>query len=215
MTKEQMLENKKQYYEANKEKIKEKARLYREANKEKIKEKARLYREANKEKIKETNNKFYNKNKEKVKLNSKVAYIKNKDKRCKYQKNKNHKRILEIANQKIAQGNNGNDYIFYLLKFIHKKSNLEFYKFGITKFNVKERYRNYSLFNYDIICEITGSKEFIKAIEKKVKYETLDYIIELPENIGFHSGYTECRKLDVNILEKVKKLNIEGQEFDI
>ena len=59
--KEKILENAKEYYEANKEKIKK----YYEANKEKKLEKAKQDYKDNKEKILERNKKYYEDNKEK------------------------------------------------------------------------------------------------------------------------------------------------------
>lgn len=60
---EQILENKKQYYEANRVKILKNRKKYNESNKEKISEYHKQYYEANKEKIVEQQKKYYEKNK--------------------------------------------------------------------------------------------------------------------------------------------------------
>jgi len=79
--------------------------------------------------------------------------------------------------------------IFYVLKFKHK-SGLEFIKAGITKRSIKERYKGYNDFTYEILEEhhLTNLKSALKEQEFMNKYK--EYKFDFPDDIKF-GGYTE------------------------
>lgn len=163
------------------------------------------YRENNKNKIKLLKQKHYVKNKTKILEYHKIYHENNPEYRTYYyntnkeilsdkRKNKDRERykekVLALANEKISNGNKGGDWIFYTCKFSNK--DITFYKYGITSRNVDIRYSSYSDYNIEIINEIYGDKEYIKALEKKVLIDTKENQFIFPDDIDF-GGKSECR----------------------
>jgi len=197
------LEANRKYYEDNKEKELERCKKYKNSNKEKLKKNSKIYYENNKEKRIKNTRDWENKNREKVKLyKSKYSseyYENNKDEIMK----KYYENIKSISETKIKKGYKGDDYIFYTLKFYHKTEDIIFYKYGITKDDIKTRYKNYKDYNYEIIDILYGDKEYIKSIERKHLQESKDDIFEFPAGYKF-PGKTECRKKLLNYLDIIK-----------
>lgn len=81
MTKEELHEYDRKYYEKNKKKIEEQQKKYRQDNKEKIASTTKVYREANKEKKAVYMKEYQKANKEKIKTWRKVYNEVNKEKK--------------------------------------------------------------------------------------------------------------------------------------
>ena len=146
--------------------------------------KAKKYNYNNKEKLKEYDKLNYI-NKHKYNLDSKIKYrvsAKKRDDRIKY----------EIALDKISKGNQGGDWVYYELEFTHKEQGFSFYKFGITQHSIEYRYNQYAAYTYEVLKEITGDKDYIKSLERKIKMDTKENQFNFPEGIKF-VGLSECR----------------------
>jgi len=78
-TEQEIVEQKKHFYEANKEQFLEKKKLYCEKNREQIREKQKLYREKNREQIREKQKLYCEKNREQKKLYMKQYLEANKE----------------------------------------------------------------------------------------------------------------------------------------
>ena len=86
---------------------------------------------------------------------------------------------------------------FYFVRFTHKKTNNEFYKFGITsKKDVLERFNEsydirYNEFNIKVMYSAYGSKEQVEKVERAFlnKYPK-NFILEnyLNEDFGYYNG---------------------------
>ena len=145
---------------------------------------AAIYYQKNKEKLKKYD-KLYYANNHKDKLESQIKYreaSKKREDRIKY----------EIALDKISKGNQGGDWVYYELKFTHKKQGFSFYKFGITQHSIEYRYKRYRTYTYEVLKEITGDKDYIKSLERKIKMDTKENQFNFPKGIKF-SGLSECR----------------------
>ncbi len=115
---------------------------------------------------------------------------------------------------------------FYFVRFTHKKTLKEFYKFGITsKKDVLERFNisydiRYGEFNIKVMYSVYGSDEQVRKVEETfLKAFPKNFILEkyLSEDFGYYnglSGITETvvlTKPDIdrimNILLSIKNNN--------
>lgn len=191
-------EDKKQYHKEynikNKEVISARGVQYRLDNDDKIKK----YREDNKLhmslKQKEWRLKVIDSMREEWNKRSRI-YRENNRELLNARQNEYYKIKLEKqATEKVIEGHNGSDWIFYTLLFTHKTLGFKFYKYGITCNTIHSRYRQggYSNFNFEVIDFQYGDKAYIKALERKHLNATYDTKFIFPKNIKF-GGKTECR----------------------
>jgi adenylate kinase family enzyme len=100
--KEQILEQRKKYYETNKDKILQYNKEYRDDNKEKLTQQRKQYRNDNKEKVAKNDKRHYNKNKDKILQYYKEHYEANKDKILEQRK---ERVICDNCGREITKGN--------------------------------------------------------------------------------------------------------------
>lgn len=199
---------------------KEYNKKYRALNAEKLKEQAKIYRANNTKTLKARRSTYKKNNANKIKINDKIYRENNKDKiqaaQSEYyqihkatiiQQSKNNYNLnTELSNiVKIKKGFLTTDYIFYTIKMTHKFSDTSFFKYGITKYDVKTRFSiGYSDFDIEILDLMYGCKDFVRAIEQKHLKESKNYTFIFPENITrLKSGSTECRTQLVSSLKIV------------
>ncbi len=84
--------------------------------------------------------------------------------------------------------------IFYKLKFKHKELKFEFIKIGITSMGIKERYRKYKDYTYEIIEEYKCTNLESALMEREFMNSTTKEKFVFPKNIKF-KGHTECYQI--------------------
>ncbi len=115
---------------------------------------------------------------------------------------------LKIADIKIKQGNNGDDYIFYVLEFQSQvDKEVSCFKYGITKHDIPRRFSGSGKrFNISIIKLYYGSEQFIKAVERKVLILTNEFRFDWPNHI-YYDDSDENREfrteIDLDLVESV------------
>jgi hypothetical protein len=139
MTKEELKEYHKAYYQANKEKNK----AYREANRDKIAEKKKAYYQANKEKLKEKRKGYYEANRDKITEYCKAYYEANRDKLLENNKayrKENRDKLAEYNKEyhKAYYEDNREHYIEYQKEYNKKKRKID------PLFKLKSNLRNAS-----------------------------------------------------------------------
>ncbi len=99
--------------------------------------------------------------------------------------------LLSLYNKNSELGSQPG--IFYKLKFKHKELKFEFIKIGITRLTIKERYRNYKDYTYEILEEHNVTNLESAIMEKNYMKTNCNNFV-FPKNIHF-KGHTECYKL--------------------
>jgi len=213
--KEKISKRSKQYRQDNKAELYAKEKIYKEKNKDKIAVKRKKYYVSHKEEASEKYAEYLNKNRDKINTrkseyrNSKAGkqveeeYRKNNKTLIKLsgQNNRNNK-LLKAASDKITNGNNGDDWIFYTLQFTHTSSNKIFYKYGVTGKSVELRFcKGYSQFTYKILDVVYGDEQYVKALERKHLLASKQYNHVFSNKSEFGGGYTECRTHLVESIE--------------
>lgn len=109
---------------------------------------------------------------------------------------------LKVYKDKIEDGHDGHDWVYYESLFIHKTQNFSFLKIGITKNDFETRYKKEK--DYYKFCLSTwhGNKYEVKLKESLNKIEFKNNQFIFPDNIKHFDGYTECYNTHQQIIIK-------------
>ena len=145
--------------------------------------------------------------KERTRIN-KIIYTKEnieklliKGREC-YQK----QRTINIE-ERLLKGAQPGDIILYILKFTYIELKYIFYKIGVTSLSIKERYKKYKDYTYEIVYEYYFEEDYCYALEQKLIYDHRSLGLQhvFPENEKF-VGYTECfTELNEDVINKYLK----------
>lgn len=134
---------------------------------------------------------YYKINREKIFLNQ----LKYKDLYREVERERRTRKRMSELQERIKNGLGSGDSIVYFIKFINNTQDEIFYKIGVTKRNIQERFKNtyYKDYNYEILLEKYYDRGDAYCVEslliKKHREIGLQYI---PNNK--FPGYTECFK---------------------
>ena len=197
-----IIEHKKYYTSEAKIKRKLSSKKWRENNEEFDKQRHSTYYTNNKEILSDKRKDYENENSEAISNRKRQYYIDNKTHILERTSNYQQLKILKVAENKILNGNNGDDWLLYVCEF--KNEQEHFFKYGITSFDVATRFNQGKQYNsYKIIIhkEVYGSEDYIKGLERKILLETKNEIYYFPNETIFH-GKSECRtKIDLDLVE--------------
>jgi len=111
----------------------------------------------------------------------------------KYSEEYELKKKLANIEERLSKGAKPGDIVLYFIKFVHNETKDTFYKIGITELSVKERYRKYNNYSYEVLSEYYFEREYCSALEQKLIYEHILLGLQC-NHLTYEQfiGYTEC-----------------------